>query len=77
MFGSPVLAVLDSVVAEEPVGAAVVALPEPPVDPVPVVDPVLGEEPEPLPDPLPPDPPPLEDPCTTTVPCMKGWIEQM
>ena len=62
------LAVLDSVVAEEPVGAAVVALPEPPVDPVPVVDPVLGEE---------PDPPPLEDPCTTTVPCMKGWIEQM
>ena len=85
VFGSPVLAALDFVVAEELVGAPVVpwpvvplpvvpALPEPPTDPVlGDDDPVLGVEPppEPEPDPL------LEDPCTTTVPCMNGWIEQM
>jgi hypothetical protein len=74
VFGSPVLAVLESVVAEDPVVGVLVEVPEPPVDPDPPVDPVPLPEPEPEPE---PDPPPLVDPWTTTVPCMNGWIEQM
>ena len=78
VFGSPVLAVLESVVAEDPVVGVLVEVPEPPVDPDPLVDPVGADDPLPLPEPEPePEPPPLVDPWTTTVPCMNGWIEQM
>ena len=78
MFGSPVLAVLDSVVAEDPVVGVLGDVPEPPVDPDPLVDPEGADDPLPLPEPEPPpDPPPLVDPWTTTVPCMNGWIVQM
>jgi hypothetical protein len=72
VFGSPGLAVLASVVVDEPPTGVVAELPVdavPVVDPVPVEVPVLGE-PE-------LDPPPPADPVTTTVPCMNGWMEQM
>jgi hypothetical protein len=74
VFGSPVLAVLESVVAEDPVVGVLVEVPEPPGDPDPLVDPVGADDPVPLPE---PDPLPLVDPWTTTVPCMNGWIAQM
>jgi hypothetical protein len=89
VFGSPALAVLASVVAGDPAdGVVVTEAPEPPVDPDPVADPVPVGDPVPVEDPvLGDDPVPelglgldplaLEDPATTTVPCMNGWIAQM
>ncbi len=69
MFGRPDPLDSVAVVFEVPVvvGVEFVVVPE-------LADDAEPDDPDPEPD---PDPDPLLDPCTTTVPCMNGWIEQM